>query len=414
MTYPLCAPRALLVLAASAALASPALAADPIKIGCSMSLTGGVAVNGKQVMMGFELWRDDINAKGGLLGRQVQLDCYDDQSSPTNVPSIYTKLIEVDKVDLTAGPYATNMAVPAIPVLMAHKMTTIAVTALAANSQFHYPGYFVMLPAGPNPKQAFSEGFFDVAMSMNPKPKTVAIAAADAEFAKNSADGAREVAKSKGLDIIYDKSFPPNTTDYSPIVRAIQALNPDIIYEAGYNPDTIGFVHAASEIGLKAKMFGGNMVGLASTTGRMQLGPLTNGIVYDDSFSPSFNFPGLQAVLAKYQAEAVKAGTDPLGYGYIPFAYGALQILGDAVTATGGFDQQKIAQYIHTHSFSTVAGDITFGPDGEWTKPRIITEQFRGVTGNTADQFKDPKKVVVLYPPDIKAGTLEYPYSAPK
>jgi len=406
--------KALLLAGVSAAFAAPTFAADPIKIGCSMSLTGGVAVNGKQVMMGFELWRDDINAKGGLLGRQVQLDCYDDQSNPALVPSIYTKLIEVDKVDLTVGPYATNMAVPAIPVLMAHKMTTIAVTALAANSQFHYPGYFVMLPSGPNPKTAFSEGFFGVAMTMDPKPKTVAIAAADAEFAKNSADGARTVAKSMGLDIVYDKSFPPNTTDYSPIVRAVQATNPDIVYEAGYNPDTIGFVHAASEIGLKARMFGGNMVGLASTTGRMQLGPLTNGIVYVDSFSPSFDFPGLQAVLAKYQAEAAKAGTDPLGYGYVPFAYGALQILGDAVTAVGSFDQEKIQQYIHTHTFSTIAGDISFGPDGEWTKPRIITEQFRNITGHTADQFKDPTKVVVLAPPDLKKGELQYPYVAPK
>ncbi len=391
----------------------PATAAEPVKIGCSMSLTGGVAVNGKQVMMGFEIWRDDINAKGGLLGRKVELDCYDDQSNPSLVPGIYTKLIEIDKVDLTAGPYATNMAVPAIPVLMQHNMTTIAVTALAANSRFHYPGYFVMLPSGPQPKLAFSQGFFDVAMTMNPKPKTVAIAAADAEFAKNSADGARENAKAHGLKIVYDKSYPPSTTDYAPIIRAIQATHPDIVYDSGYNPDTIGMINAAHEVGLKAKMFGGNMVGLASTTGRMQMGALANGIVYNDAFSPAFTFPGLQAVLAQYQARAKEAGTDPLGYGYIPFAYGALQILGDAVTATGGFDQKKIAQYIHTHTFSTVAGDVTFGPDGEWTKARVVTEQFRGITtGASFKQFEDPKKVVVLAPAEFKTGTLEYPYDA--
>jgi branched-chain amino acid transport system substrate-binding protein len=404
--------RGLSLAALAALLAWPAGAAEPVKIGCSMAMTGGVAVNGKQVMMGFELWRDDINAKGGLLGRPVQLDCYDDQSNPALVPEIYTKLIEIDKVNLTVGPYATNMAVPAIPVLMQHHMTTIAVTALAANSQFHYPGYFVMLPSGPHPKLAFSEGFFDVAMTMKPAPKTVAIAAADAEFAKNSADGARENAKTHGLKIVYDKAYPPNTTDYSPIIRAIQATNPDIVFDSGYNPDTIGMVHAAHEVGLKTMMFGGNMVGLASTTGRMQLAALTNGIVYNDAFSPTFTFPGLQALLAKYQVRAAKAGTDPIGYSYVPFAYAALQVLGDAVTATGGFDQEKIQKYIHSHSFSTVAGDIAFGPDGEWTKSRFIIVQFRGIKSGSVDEFKDPKKVVVLYPPAYKTGKLAYPYDA--
>jgi branched-chain amino acid transport system substrate-binding protein len=173
-----------MAMAASLASTGAAAAGDTIKIGCSMALTGGVAVNGKQVMMGFELWRDDTNAKGGLLGKKVELICYDDQSNPALVPGIYTKLIEVDKVDLTVGPYATNMAVPAIPVLMAHNMATVAVTALAANSQIHYPGYFVMLPSGPNPKLALAEGFVKAAMMMNPKPKTIALTAADAEFAK--------------------------------------------------------------------------------------------------------------------------------------------------------------------------------------------------------------------------------------
>jgi branched-chain amino acid transport system substrate-binding protein len=399
---------------AALALSVPANAAEPIKIGCSMALTGGVAVNGKQVMMGFELWRDDMNAKGGLMGRPIELICYDDQSNPALVPGIYTKLIEVDKVDMTVGPYATNMAVPAIPVLMQHKMTTIAVTALAANSHFHYPGYFVMLPSGPNPKRAFSEGFFKVAMTMNPKPKTVAIAAADAEFAKNSADGARINAKEAGFNIVYDKAYPPNTTDYSPIIRAIMATHPDVVYDAGYNPDTVGMIHAAHEVGLKAMMFGGNMVGLASTTGRMQMGALANDIVYEDAFSPSFKFPGLQAVLKEYQARAKKAGTDPLGYGYVPFAYSALQVLGEAAKATGGFDQVKMAQYIHSHTFDTVAGDIAFGPDGEWTKPRVITEQFQNITGGTLDQFSDPKKVVVLYPDEYKTGELRYPYKGAK
>lgn len=394
--------------------ALPAHAADPIKIGCSSSMTGGVAVNGKQVMIGFELWRDDINAKGGLLGRQVQLDCYDDQSNPSLIPSIFTKLIEVDKVDLMVGPYATNMAVPAIPILMQHNMTTVAVTALAANSQFHYPGYFVMLSSGPDPRHAFSEGFFSIAAAMNPKPKTLALAGADAEFAKNSIDGARDNAKKAGIDIVYDKAYPPNTTDFVSVMHAIEATHPDILYNAGYNPDTVGMVQAAHETGLKTQLFGGTMIGLASTAGRLQLGKLTNGILFTDAFSLGFNFPGLQDVLKRYQERAAKEGTDPIGYSYIPFAYGAMQILGDAVKGVGSLDNQKIAQYIHAHEFNTIAGPISFTPDGEWTENRMVVVQFQNIDKGTLDEFKNPKHVVTLWPPKYKDGTLMAPYDAGK
>jgi branched-chain amino acid transport system substrate-binding protein len=123
-----------------------AKAADPIRVGFSMALTGGVAPAGKQVLAALQIWRDDINAKGGLLGRPVELVFYDDQSNPQNVPALYTKLIEVDKVDLLIGPYATNMVAPAIPVLMQYHKTTIGILANAANSKFHYDQYFSMLP----------------------------------------------------------------------------------------------------------------------------------------------------------------------------------------------------------------------------------------------------------------------------
>src|SRR5882724_10444238 len=99
--------------------AAPAHAADPMKVGVSLALTGGVAANGKQILMALEFWRDDINAKGGLLGRPVELVYYDDQSNPSNVPALYTKLLDVDKVDLIVGGYATNMIAPALPIAIA-------------------------------------------------------------------------------------------------------------------------------------------------------------------------------------------------------------------------------------------------------------------------------------------------------
>src|SRR6202042_3300404 len=279
---------AALVAAGVFILPNVAKAADPIRIGTSLALTGGVAPIGKQVLAALQIWRDDVNAKGGLLGRPVELVYYDDQSNPNNVPQLYTKLIEIDKVDLLIGPYATNMVAPAIPVLMQHKKTTIGILANAANSKFHYDQYFSMLPTGPEPQKSFAYGFFELAAAAKPRPKTVAIVAADAEFAQNAADGARQSIKEiGGFETVLDQKYPPTTTDYSPIVRAVQALNPDIVFVAAYPPDSVGIIRAASEVGITPKMFGGAFIGLLVTPIKAQLGPLTNGIVNNEVFLPA-------------------------------------------------------------------------------------------------------------------------------
>ena len=148
-------------------LASPAWAADPVKIGFSMGMTGANGPNGKQLLVALEIWRDDVNAKGGLLGRPVELVYYDDQTSPANEPSIYTKLIDVDKVDLLIGPYGTNQIAAALPVLQSHNRTTIGILGLAANSQAHYKNYFSMIPFGQDPAREFSRGFFELAKAQN-------------------------------------------------------------------------------------------------------------------------------------------------------------------------------------------------------------------------------------------------------
>jgi branched-chain amino acid transport system substrate-binding protein len=391
-----------------------ARAADPITIGFGMALTGGLAPNGKAALLAMQIWEQEINAKGGLLGRPVKLVYYDDQSNPATVPGIYTKLLDVDKVDLVISGYATNMVAPAMPVIMQHKRTFLGLLALAANSEFNYPNYFSISPTGgPQPKQSFSKGFFEVAMAQNPKPTTLAIVGADAEFPRNATDGARELAKQAGLKIVYDRTYPPTTNDYTPIVRGIQAANPDLVFVASYPPDTVGMIRAANEIGLKAKLFGGGMVGLQSTAIKTQLGPLLNGIVDYDFWLPigSLATPEALDLLQRYQAKSPGAGVDLLGYYLPPFAYADMQVLQAAVEGVGSLDQQKLADYIRSHTFHTVAGDITFGPNGEWTEARVLEVQFQDVKGNDVDQFKDPKVEVVLYPPSLKDGALIYPYS---
>jgi branched-chain amino acid transport system substrate-binding protein len=410
---------AVVVLATAGTLAGNGAvrAADPIRVGMSMALTGGVAPIGKQVITALQIWRDDVNAKGGLLGRPIELVFYDDQSNPANVPQIYTKLIDVDKVDLLIGPYATNMVAPAIPVLMQSKKTTIGILANAANSKFHYDQYFSMLPTGPEPQKAFSRGFFELAAAAQPRPKTVALIAADAEFAQNAVEGARQnITDMGGFDTVFDKSYPPTTADFAPILRAIQALNPDIVFVAAYPPDSVGIVRAANEIGLVPKLFGGTFIGLLVTPIKMQLGPLMNGIVNNEVFvpAPAFTFPGTLEVLAKYQTAAKTQGIDPLGWAFPPLSYAAGQVLAQAVEGAKSLDHKAIADYMRSHTFHTVVGDITFGKDGEWVKSRVVFTQFQNVTGNTLDQFVDTTREVVVWPKEYKSGDLIYPYAKAK
>jgi branched-chain amino acid transport system substrate-binding protein len=408
-----------LALAAAAALVwiAPVRAENPVTIGFGMALTGGLAPIGKAALLAMQIWEADVNAKGGLLGRPVKLVYYDDQSNPATIPGLYTKLLDVDKVDLVVSGYATNMIAPAMPIIMQHNRTFLSLFGLAANSEFKYPKYFSFTPTGRlEPKQSFAAGFFAVAMAQDPKPQTLAMVGADAEFPHNAMEGARVLAKQAGLKIVYDKTYPPTTTDYTPIVRAIQATNPDIVLVCSYPPDTVGMIRAAHEVGLKPKLFGGGMVGLQSTAIKVQLGPLLNGIVDYDYWLPWSRLSSDESkeFLKKYQAQAPSAGVDPLGYYLPPFAYGYLQVLQQAVEGIKGVDQDKLADYLRTHTFKTVVGDVKFGPNGEWSEPRVNEVQFQNIKANDIEQFRDPQTEVILWPPELKTGALIYPYSEVK
>jgi branched-chain amino acid transport system substrate-binding protein len=405
-----------LALAVAAALAcfASARAESPITIGFGMALTGGLAPNGKAALLAMQIWESEINASGGLLGRPVKLVYYDDQTNPATIPGLYTKLLDVDKVDLVVSGYGTNMIAPAMPIIMQHNRTFLSLFGLAVNTEFNYPKYFSFTPTGgPEPKQSFAEGFFAVAIAQNPKPQTLAMVGADAEFPHNAMDGARVLAKQAGLKVVYDKTYPPTTTDYTPIVRAIQATNPDLVLVCSYPPDTVGMVRAAHEVGLKTKLFGGGMVGLQSTAIKVQLGPLLNGIVDYDYWLPwsRLSTDESKDFLKKYQAQAGPAGVDPLGYYLPPFAYGYMQVLQQAVEGTKSLDQDKLADYLRTHTFKTIIGDVKFGSNGEWAEPRVAEVQFQGVKANDVEQFKVPNTEVMLWPPALKTGDVIYPYT---
>lgn len=186
---------------------SCAAAADPLRIGLSLSLSGPTAAAGKQVLSGLEIWRDDVNSKGGLLGRPVELVYYDDQGNPSNAPAIYAKLMGVDKVDLLIGPYSTNVIAAAMPAIVQANRTTIGIFGLGANQSFKYPKYFSMNSQGPSPAN-YSKCVFDLAAAQQPKPTRVALIGAEVEYSRNALDGARENAKAMGFEIVFERTYP--------------------------------------------------------------------------------------------------------------------------------------------------------------------------------------------------------------
>jgi branched-chain amino acid transport system substrate-binding protein len=410
---------ALLAFSAAAPLASsssPARAQEPIKIGFSMALTGPLAGAGAPALLAMKIWEDDVNKKGGLLGRPVKLIYYDDKSNPAEVPAIYTKLLDVDKVDIIMGPYASTQIAPTIPVAMQKNKLLISLFGTGINEPFKYNRYFSMIPTGPNPKPSFTKGFFEIAMAQNPKPQTIAIAAADAEFGRNVMEGARENAKAAGLKIVYDRTYPPNTTDFSPIIRAIQATNPDIVVICSYPLDSVGMVRAINEVGFKPKMIGGGMVGLQFTAIKTQLGPLLNGIVNYETWLPAKTMqnPEVMEFLQKYQARASQEKVDPLGYYLPPWAYAYMQVLEQAVAATKTLDDDKLADYIRKATFKTVIGEVKFGHNGEWTESRMLQIQYQNIKSNDLSEFKDMSKMPILAPSNLKTGEIIYPYEKAK
>ena len=386
--------------------------AKPIRIGFGIPKTGAIAANGLMNLAGIEIWRDDVNAAGGILGRPVELVIYDDQSQPSNVPGIYNRLFDVDNVDLAIVPNGTAQVAASIPIFMQRDLPMIGFFAAGANEKFKYDKYFSLHPAGEKIKQTLTQGYIDIALKMNPPAKTLAIVGADSEYALFVMDAMRQTAKAAGLSIVYDERYPPNTTDFMPVILGLKAKNPDVVFVASYPLDSVGMVRAAREGGLKTRLFGGGMVGLQLASIETQLGDLLNGVVNYDFWLPAktLTTPEVDAFLKKYQTMAAGMKIDPLGYYSPPFSYSYMQVYEQAIRGTGGTDPVKIAEYLRANKFKTLVGELEFGASGERKEGSVFFTQFQGLSGNGLDQFRTSGGRVILYPENKKTGDLLTPF----
>ncbi len=384
----------------------------PIKIGMSMPQTGGLAAGGKASLLGIEVWRDDINAKGGLLGRQVELVVYDDQSSATTTPAIYSKLLDIDKVDLLFAPYGTVPTGPIMPLVKQRQLLLIGNFSFQVNNAVKHDMWFNNAPWGP--ADSWGRSFIEIGEKAG--AKTIALLAADQEFAQNLVKLAKGVAVEKKINVVFEQNYPSNTVEFSGIVRALRASRPDMVFVCSYPPDSAGILRAVNEVGVGAnvKIFGGGMVGLQFTSVMENLGSLLNGVVNYNSWlpEPPMYFEGTKAFFDKYQPRAAAAKVDPLGYYLAPYGYTSGQMIEQAVNSVKSLDQKAIAAYLRTNTHKTIVGDIKYSADGEWERTGTVQAQFRGVKDKDVEQFRGPGKQVILSPERLKTGDVILPFEA--
>jgi branched-chain amino acid transport system substrate-binding protein len=379
-----------------------------VRIGMSMPQTGSLGAGGQAALLALRMWVDDVNQKGGLLGRKVEFIVYDDQTNPANVPGIYTKLLDIDKVDLLIAPYGTVPTAPLMPMVKQRNLLLMGNFSFQVNAKVHHDMWFNNSPW--NDAASWSDGFVKNGQKLG--SKSIAFLAADQEFAQNLANGARELSKKAGIKSVYDQNYPPTTTDFSSLIRAIRAAKPDMVFVMSYPNDSVAIVRAVNEIGVgsEVKMFGGGMVGLQFTPIMQSLGSLLNGITNYNSYVPGMKYPGIEEFLGRYAKRAAEAKVDPLGFYLPPFNYAIGQMIEQAVNGTKSLDQKKMAEYLRQNEMKTIVGSIRYDKSGEWANPRVVQAQFRGVVDKDVEQFRKPGKQVVIYPDEYKTGDVIAPF----
>src|ERR1700719_382667 len=385
----------------------------PLRIGYCLSLSGALASNGKTAQLAHQIWQENVNKNGKLLGRPVELVCLDDQTNPNLVADIYKRLIDVEKVDVVVGGYGDNSVAPAMPLIMERKKFFLGLMALAVNANFHYPQYFVMIPTGPHPNLALTEGVFQIAGQQIPKPETVAILVADAPFSQSPTQGAKENLARQCMRVISEDKYPLSTSDFNPYMEDLKRINPDVLFLCSYINDSIRLVKAMNAAGLSPKFVGGAMIGPQNGVVKAQLGPLLNGLVHYEYWLPvpSLMNPQIQSFIATYQSRAEKAGADPLGYYVGPQPYAQMQVLEQAIQAVGNRDDAALSDYTRKSTFETLIGKVKFGDGGGWAQPRVLTVQFQNIESNDISEFRKPNAEAVVYPSEAASARVIYPYA---
>ena len=358
----------------------------------SMPQTGGLAGGGKASLLGIEIWRDDVNAKGGLLGRKVELVVYDDKSSASETPAIYSKLLDVDKVDLLFAPYATVPTAPIMPLVKQRGLLLIGNFSFQVNSKVGHDMWFNNAPWGP--PDSWAASFLDIGQKAG--GKSVALLSADQEFAQNLAMTARDVAGKRNMPS--SSTRPIRRTRWNSPASSVRskAAKPDIVYVASYPPDSAGILRAVNEIGIgdNVKIFGGGMVGLQFGAVMENMGSLLNGVVNYNSWLPeqSMYFDGTKDVLREvYQTGRRSQGRSARAIILRRSAMPAVNSSSRPSRRRGRSIKRDLQNICARTTHKTIVGPIAFSADGERKETATLQAQFRGVAGQEHRAVPQPR-----------------------
>jgi branched-chain amino acid transport system substrate-binding protein len=370
-----------------ASLPLPVDAQTPIKIGASMSVTGTYAKPGTYQKQGYDVCIDELNAKGGILGRKVELVIYDDQSTPATAVRLYEKLITEDKVDAVMGPYSS--AVSEAVANVTEKYKKVMVAPLAATTSIFKKGrkyiFMVITPA-----ENYLDGLIDMAAKRG--LKTVAIINEDTLFPKASASGTAEAAKKRGMQVVLQEAYPKGNTDFSALLVKIKAANPDVIAAGTYFDDAVAITRQMKELNVNPKMFGLTVGG--DLPEFYDLLKQNAEYVYGSTqWDESLPYPGQKEFLAAYKAKF--KGQEP-SY-HTAAGYAGCLIYAEAVKKAGTLDADKVRDQLLKMEIRTAFGDYKIEPDGFQVAHKMVMLQ-----------WQDGKRIVV-WPDDLSNGKPRYP-----
>jgi len=370
----------------AASLPLPAGAQTPIKIGASMSVTGTYAKPGSYQKEGYDVCIDELNGKGGLLGRKVELVIYDDQSQPATAVKLYEKLITEDKVDAVMGPYSS--AVSEAVANVTEKYKKVMVAPLAATTSIFKKGrkyiFMVITPA-----ENYLDGLIDMAAKRG--LKTVAIINEDTLFPKASAAGTAEAAKKRGMQVVLQEAYPKGNTDFSALLVKIKAANPDVIAAGTYFDDAVAITRQMKELNVNPKMFGLTVGGDLPEFYDL-LKQNAEYIYGSTQWDESLPYPGQKEFLAAYTKKFKHEPSYHAAAGYA----GCL-IYGEAVKRAGTLDADRVREQLLKMEIKTAFGDYKVEPDGFQVAHKMVMLQ-----------WQDGKRVVV-WPDDLASGKMRYP-----
>jgi branched-chain amino acid transport system substrate-binding protein len=375
-------------------------AQPPLRIGASLSQTGPYAAPGQNQLRGYRLCVKHTNEKGGVLGRKLELVVEDDQSQPAVAARIYEKLITQDRVDAILGPYASPVTEAVADVNEKYKMPMVA-TQGAATSTYRKGRKFVFMV--PSAAEVYLEGVIDMAAKRG--LKTVALIAEDTLFARAVAQGTVELARKKGLDVVFEAAYPKGSTDFAAILARVRTANPDVLAAATYFEDAVAIARQLKELDVNPRMFavtvGGDLLKFYEVLGRnaefvygaAQWEPELVMLRAGGLIPIARQYPGAREFVEAYKKEFPGADFSYHSAG----GYGGCQVLVEAIKRAGSLDGEKIRNAILRMDLNTVYGGFKVDPDGFQIAHKMVTFQ-----------WQDGKKVIV-WPDELAPGKPRFP-----